>query len=590
MGIMEGILAGGQGIAAGINTLGQKIEDQIAKEQFRKHLLSSGLMQGQTQPVTPADAGAVTLATIGQNRPEQPAQPAAQPIPSIGGAGGAIPAMAGGSDKFGQGFANDFQNKWAASKPGIGGGAIPSMAYAPAPAAAPQAVSVPQSLIATESGGRWNASNNVARNDGTVGHFGRLQFSQPRLAEAVSAGVLPAGITPQQFMASPQLQQATEAWHFADIDKFIQQKGFDKAIGSTINGVPVTLDGMRAVAHLGGKTGLERFMETGGRYNPADANGTSLMSYLATHQGQSQTNPLARVPPMNTGGENAPQGTPMTLGALGAAPGTSQPQQAPQFNLAMLADLATNKYGAPIAAAILQKQLGRDPMQAQLMMAQLEGAKLANEAKRREIAGEGSRMSYQDLGNDIAVLNAKGEIVRTIPKSRAPVALGEGQRLIDPNSGKVLAGGDTTPKITEGQGKDLGFYTRGRGANETFSKFEDVLANSTEAARANIPLVGNFAASSKYQTAQQAGREVLAAILRKDTGAAITQQEMDVYGKMYLPQPGDSKDVILQKREARSRALEAIRLGLGKAEALIPKMQSQKPSGTTSSGLKWSIE
>ena len=44
--------------------------------------------------------------------------------------------------------------------------------------------------------------------------------------------------------------------------------------------VDVTIDGLVAVAHLGGKTGLKKFLESNGKYNPADAYGTTLKDYL----------------------------------------------------------------------------------------------------------------------------------------------------------------------------------------------------------------------------------------------------------------------------------------------------------------------
>jgi len=34
------------------------------------------------------------------------------------------------------------------------------------------------------------------------------------------------------------------------------------------------------VAHLGGKNGMRKFLQTGGKYNPEDSNGTSLSDYL----------------------------------------------------------------------------------------------------------------------------------------------------------------------------------------------------------------------------------------------------------------------------------------------------------------------
>jgi hypothetical protein len=136
------------------------------------------------------------------------------------------------------------------------------------------------SLMASESGGNWGAQNSVVGAGGLAGHYGRAQFGRARLQEAMDAGVIPQGTTPQQFMQSPELQKAAEDWHFGDIDNFIASKGLDKFVGREIGGVPVTMQGLRNAAHLGGKGGMAKFVESGGSYNPSDANGTSLLDYL----------------------------------------------------------------------------------------------------------------------------------------------------------------------------------------------------------------------------------------------------------------------------------------------------------------------
>lgn len=141
------------------------------------------------------------------------------------------------------------------------------------------------SLISNESGGNWRAQNNEVGAGGAVGHFGRAQFGQARIQDAANAGAIPQGTTPQQFMNSPELQQRAETWHVNDIDSNIRANGFDRLVGQRINGVPITMDGLRAVAHLGGVNGMKRFVETQGGYNPADANGTSLFDYFSRHGG-----------------------------------------------------------------------------------------------------------------------------------------------------------------------------------------------------------------------------------------------------------------------------------------------------------------
>ena len=147
---------------------------------------------------------------------------------------------------------------------------------------------VPRSLINTESGGNWGARNNEAGSGGS-GHFGILQFGHGRLADAKKAGVIPADMTPEQFIQSREAQVKTANWHFSDIDNRIRANGYDQLVGQIIGGTPITMDGMRAMAHLGGFGGLSKFIRSGGSHNPADAYGTSLAHYGKTHSSYAPT-------------------------------------------------------------------------------------------------------------------------------------------------------------------------------------------------------------------------------------------------------------------------------------------------------------
>lgn len=148
--------------------------------------------------------------------------------------------------------------------------------------------------------------------------------------------------------------------------------------------------------------------------------------------------------------------------------------------------------------------------------------------------------------------------------------------------GTVVQQGGQPMKLTEQQSKDVGFYTRGLSASTGLDAGEGALTSLRDRAVSGVPGVGNYLVSPEYQQANQAGREFLAAILRKDTGAAITNQEMDIYGKMYLPQPGDSPETLRQKREARGTALDALRLGLGTAQGLTqPRVPSEAQAPAT---------
>lgn len=56
----------------------------------------------------------------------------------------------------------------------------------------------------------------------------------------------------------------------------------------------------------------------------------------------------------------------------------------------------------------------------------------------------------------------------------------------------------------------------------------------------------------------QAAKEWLAPILRKDTGAAVTDSEMIVYMDMYIPRPEDDVGTLRQKANARQSAMIAL--------------------------------
>lgn len=97
---------------------------------------------------------------------------------------------------------------------------------------------------------------------------GGYQFGDARLADYKKANK--AKFTTDQFKNDPALQSKVFEWHISDIDKTIASiPGSDK----------MSLDGLRAVAHLGGKNGMKKFVKSGGTYNPSDDFDTSLSDY-----------------------------------------------------------------------------------------------------------------------------------------------------------------------------------------------------------------------------------------------------------------------------------------------------------------------
>lgn len=289
------------------------------------------------------------------------------------------------------------------------------------------------SLIGTESGGNWQARNNAVGAGGMAGHFGRLQFGKARLQDAMRAGVIPQGMTPEQFMADPASQQKVEAWHFGDIDSQAQRMGLDRYIGQTVSGIPVTQDAIRAMAHLGGIGGAAKFLNTGGKYNPSDAYGTSLADYATKHGG--------------AGGMQVQGGG----GLLTAAGGGAQDQLAPEPKKGLLGFLSNPDARARLAIALEGMTLNPNEafMQSMQQGIQTRGeTKAATEAKNKTAAWLRSQ-GREDLAAAVEGGIVSGSDAFAAMRPGEPVkGVSVGNNLVNPITGEVIytgAEGSNTP-------------------------------------------------------------------------------------------------------------------------------------------------
>lgn len=153
---------------------------------------------------------------------------------------------------------------------------------------------------------------------------------------------------------------------------------------------------------------------------------------------------------------------------------------------------------------------------------------------------------------------------------------------IDPATGGVsfrqgVGAGTSARPFTEGQSKDNVYATRAEGALAALDPIADTLTSAGQRAANMDPtgLIRGAVQTPDFQRAQQAGEEFLQAILRKDTGAAITAQEQALYGTTYLPQPGDGPEVLVQKQQSRRRALEALKAGMSPDQILAQERALQ---------------
>ena len=90
-----------------------------------------------------------------------------------------------------------------------------------------------------------------------------------------------------------------------------------------------------------------------------------------------------------------------------------------------------------------------------------------------------------------------------------------------------------------------------------------------------IPGVGNFVTSSEFQLAKQAQADFINAVLRRESGAVISDSEFANAAKQYFPQPGDKDEVLEQKRQNRATTLLGFEREAGPAAQPRPNSAKQ---------------
>jgi hypothetical protein len=123
-----------------------------------------------------------------------------------------------------------------------------------------------------------------------------------------------------------------------------------------------------------------------------------------------------------------------------------------------------------------------------------------------------------------------------------------------------------TGKKTEVQAAAEQFANRMESAEKSFAKVGNEglgLSGATQNVTGAIPAVGNFLKTEGFQKMEQAKREWVTALLRKESGAAIGKDEYTQYDRQFFPQPGDGPDVVAQKANARRIATDALKKSAG---------------------------
>lgn len=129
-----------------------------------------------------------------------------------------------------------------------------------------------------------------------------------------------------------------------------------------------------------------------------------------------------------------------------------------------------------------------------------------------------------------------------------------------PSTQITMGDAKTLEKATEGQLAAAGFASRVNESNKVLSDLEKTYdpTNLTARIAQSVP-GGNIILSDEAQEYQGAKEDFVTAVLRKESGAVISDQEFDREDKKYFPQPGDSEKTIESKRKRRERQFEVLK-------------------------------
>lgn len=119
------------------------------------------------------------------------------------------------------------------------------------------------------------------------------------------------------------------------------------------------------------------------------------------------------------------------------------------------------------------------------------------------------------------------------------------------------------PKLTESEGRSTGFFGRGVESDKIISDLESQGTSLWNKTAGSVPIVGNFARSSDAQKYDQARRNFINAVLRRESGAVISPEEFANAEQQYFPQPGDGEDVIKQKADNRKTTIQGLKVSSG---------------------------
>lgn len=131
------------------------------------------------------------------------------------------------------------------------------------------------------------------------------------------------------------------------------------------------------------------------------------------------------------------------------------------------------------------------------------------------------------------------------------------------------------PNLAQNQFAAGGFAVRAEQAVNDLAKLPENIGTTTSAQfQGMFPGAAESLKAPEQKLFEQTQRNFISAVLRKESGAAISDNEYDNERKKYFPLPGDTPEVLQQKAVSRQQAIASLKAEAGEA---YNKVQAQLP-------------
>lgn len=173
----------------------------------------------------------------------------------------------------------------------------------------------------------------------------------------------------------------------------------------------------------------------------------------------------------------------------------------------------------------------------------------------------------QDIARrEVSVKEGKlAEDVRSNKASEEIARLQVDQKKID---AKVKA-----KKLNDVQGKVQGFANRMEQVEVVFDDLDQRGYDRSDISSAAANFLPNVARSNESQMQEQAERNFVNSVLRRESGAVISDAEFENAEQQYFPRAGDGEEVIAQKSRNREIVLDGFKKQLGDKFTSIKEVQ-----------------